>query len=134
MVGYLVTFEGYADAIAEMEEEDEEEDEGMTAEQKGMPLLYLDQSRADSSAQLATSMPIARALLKDVHPPISDTAIADSLWHYWFDVDKAVAWLRKDWEKKGKFPSLFLYYTSLHILGAASYLCLSVNYLRSNAG
>ena len=36
MVGYLVTFEGYADAIAEMEEEDEEEDEGMTAEQKGM--------------------------------------------------------------------------------------------------
>jgi hypothetical protein len=39
MVGFLATFEGYADAIAEMEEE-EEEDEGMTAEQKGMSLLY----------------------------------------------------------------------------------------------
>jgi hypothetical protein len=52
-------------------------------------------------------MPIARALLKDVKPPISDTAIADSLWHYWFDVDKSVAWLRKDWEKKGTFiPSI----------------------------
>jgi hypothetical protein len=40
MVGYPVTFEGYADAIAEMEEEEEEEDdEGMTAEQKGMSPL-----------------------------------------------------------------------------------------------
>jgi len=73
-------------------------------------------------------MPIARALLKDVKPPISDTAIADSLWHYWFDVDKSVAWLRKDWEKKGTFIPLFLHYTSLHYtLGAASYLCLCVN-------
>ena len=53
-------------------------------------------------------MPIARALLKDDKPPISDTAIADSLWHYWFDVDKAVAWLRKDWEKKGMFTPPFL--------------------------
>jgi elongation factor 1 alpha-like protein len=57
-------------------------------------------------------MPIARALLKDVKPPISDTAIADSLWHYWFDVDKAVAWLRKDWEKKGTFSSS---HSSLHL-------------------
>ena len=80
-------------------------------------------------------MPIARALLKDVKPPISDTAIADSLWHYWFDVDKAVAWLRKDWEKKGMFTPLFLPYTSHHFtLGAASYLCLPVKYLRSNFG
>ena len=118
-----------------MEEEDEEEDEGMTAEQKGTSLLSSYQSRPDTPAQLATSMPIARALLKDVKPPISDTAIADSLWHYWFDVDKAVAWLRKDWEKKGTFIPLFLlHYTSLHILGAASYLCLSVKYLRSNTG
>ena len=57
-------------------------------------------------------MPIARALLKDVKPPISDNAIADSLWHYWFDVDKAVAWLRKDWEKKGTFTPLL---SSFHI-------------------
>jgi hypothetical protein len=54
-------------------------------------------------AQMITAMPIARALLKDVRPPISDDAIADSLWHYWFDVDKAVTWLRKDWEKKGQW-------------------------------
>ena len=40
MVSFLSTLENYADAIAEMEEEDEEEDEGMTAEQKGMPVLY----------------------------------------------------------------------------------------------
>lgn len=46
-------------------------------------------------------MPIAKALLQDVKPPIADDAIADSLWHYWFDVDKAVTYLRKDWEKKG---------------------------------
>jgi len=65
-------------------------------------------------------MPIARALLKDVKPPISDTAIADSLWHYWFDVDKSVAWLRKDWEKKGTFPLLIPHYTPHHFtLGAA---------------
>jgi elongation factor 1 alpha-like protein len=50
---------------------------------------------------MATSMPIAKALLQDVKPPIADDAIADSLWHYWFDVDKAVTYLRKDWEKKG---------------------------------
>lgn len=52
-------------------------------------------------AQMRTSVPIARAMLKDIKPPISDDAIADSLWHYWFDVEKAVGWLRKDWEKKG---------------------------------
>jgi len=50
-------------------------------------------------------MPAARALLADVKPPISDAAIADSLWHYWFDVEKAVGWLRKDWEKKGESRS-----------------------------
>ncbi|GFZ45813.1 Elongation factor 1 alpha-like protein [Saitozyma sp. JCM 24511] len=59
----------------------------------------------DLDAQMITAMPIARALLKDVRPPISDDAIADSLWHYWFDVDKAVTWLRKDWEKKGASAS-----------------------------
>jgi elongation factor 1 alpha-like protein len=52
---------------------------------------------------MASALPVARAQLKDLKPPISDAAIQDSLWHYWFDVDKTVAWLRKDWEKKGTF-------------------------------
>lgn len=56
-------------------------------------------------AQMASAMPAARAMLADIKPPIADAAIADSLWHYWFDVEKAVAWLRKDWEKKGEYPS-----------------------------
>lgn len=43
-----------------------------------------------------------REQLKDIKPPISDDAIKDSLWHYWFDVEKTASWLRKDWEKKGK--------------------------------
>jgi elongation factor 1 alpha-like protein len=50
---------------------------------------------------MATSFPIAKTLLKDIRPPISDDAIYDALYHYWFDVDKAVNWLKKDWEKKG---------------------------------
>ncbi|EIW70184.1 hypothetical protein TREMEDRAFT_71549 [Tremella mesenterica DSM 1558] len=67
--------------------ERDDTDDGMTPEQQ---------------EQMATSMPIAKAFLKDIRPPISDDAIAQSLWHYWFDVDKAVTWLRKDWEKKGQ--------------------------------
>jgi elongation factor 1 alpha-like protein len=54
---------------------------------------------------MATALPIARAQLKDLKPPLSDAAIQDSLWHYWFDVEKAVSWLRKDWEKKGESDS-----------------------------
>ncbi|ORY28311.1 P-loop containing nucleoside triphosphate hydrolase protein [Naematelia encephala] len=71
------------DLDAEME--DDSEQVGMSSEEQ---------------ARMATSMPIARALLQDVKPPIADAAIADSLWHYWFDVEKAVTWLRKDWERK----------------------------------
>ncbi|KAL7424237.1 hypothetical protein Q5752_001823 [Cryptotrichosporon argae] len=56
---------------------------------------------SEEKAQLATSLVLARQLLSDVRPPIPDTAIVDSLWHYWFDVDKAVTWLRRDHEKKG---------------------------------
>lgn len=52
---------------------------------------------------MASALPIAREKLKDIKPPISDKEIQDSLWHYWFDVDKTVSWLRKEWEKKGKF-------------------------------
>ena len=47
-------------------------------------------------------MPIAKALLSDLKPPVSDDAIAAALWHYWFDVDKAVTYLRKDWEKRDR--------------------------------
>jgi hypothetical protein len=53
------------------------------------------------SAQMAAAFPLAKARLGDVKPPIADNAIYDSLYHYWFDVDKAVGWLRRDWEKKG---------------------------------
>jgi len=67
---------------------------------------------------MATAMPIAKALLKDCKPPISDQAIADSLWHYWFDVEKAVGWLRKDWEKKGELSfNLLITSPSLVALG-----------------
>nr|XP_019042466.1 elongation factor 1 alpha-like protein [Kwoniella bestiolae CBS 10118]OCF21396.1 elongation factor 1 alpha-like protein [Kwoniella bestiolae CBS 10118] len=58
----------------------------------------------EEQAQMASAMPIARNALKDIKPPISDDAIADSLWHYWFDVEKAVHWLRTDYEKKGEAP------------------------------
>lgn len=52
---------------------------------------------------MESALPLVREKLKDIKPPISDDAIRDSLWHYWFDVDKTVTWLRKEWEKKGKF-------------------------------
>ncbi|WVR05363.1 hypothetical protein IAU60_002377 [Kwoniella sp. DSM 27419] len=71
------------------EELDDEEDTGMTQEEQ---------------AQMATAMPIARSLLKGIKPPIPDETIADSLWHYWFDVDKAVSWLKQDAERKGEAP------------------------------
>ncbi|WRT67352.1 uncharacterized protein IL334_004323 [Kwoniella shivajii] len=58
----------------------------------------------EEQAQMASAMPIARSALKDFKPPISDDAIADSLWHYWFDVEKAVGWLKQDHEKKGEAP------------------------------
>lgn len=86
-----------------MAADEEEVVETMTAEEKGevYPTVLYNHIKLKYSAQMITSIPIARALLKDIRPPISDNAIADSLWHYWFDVDKAVGWLRKDWEKKG---------------------------------
>jgi hypothetical protein len=86
---------------------------------------------------MATSVPIARALLKDVKPPISDNAIADSLWHYWFDVDKAVTYLRRDWEKKG--TSNFFKPLHIHPIlrgeGRKGYILLvGFHSLRSNLG
>lgn len=63
---------------------------------------------------MASALPAARAQLKDLKPPISDAEIQDSLWHYWFDVEKSVAWLRKDWEKKGEFECSFPHSPSSH--------------------
>ncbi|WWC60885.1 uncharacterized protein I303_103461 [Kwoniella dejecticola CBS 10117] len=71
------------------DEMNEEEEEGYSQEEQ---------------AQMASAMPIAKNALKDLKPPITDDAIADSLWHYWFDVEKAVAWLKQDHEKKGEAP------------------------------
>ncbi|WVQ98946.1 hypothetical protein IAU59_006078 [Kwoniella sp. CBS 9459] len=71
----------------DLEDEMDDEEDGMTQEEQ---------------AQMATALPIARSLLKDIRPPISDDAIADSLWHYWFDVEKTVGWLKSDAEKKGE--------------------------------
>ncbi|WWC69235.1 uncharacterized protein I206_103172 [Kwoniella pini CBS 10737] len=71
------------------DEMNEEEEEGYSQEEQ---------------AQMASAMPVARNALKDLKPPITDDAIADSLWHYWFDVEKAVAWLKQDHEKKGEAP------------------------------
>nr|XP_031861142.1 uncharacterized protein CI109_003503 [Kwoniella shandongensis]KAA5528214.1 hypothetical protein CI109_003503 [Kwoniella shandongensis] len=75
------------------DELNDEEESGMSTEEQ---------------AQMATALPIARALLKDIKPPISDDTIADSLWHYWFDVEKTVGWLRQDWERKGEALPEFL--------------------------
>ncbi|OCF45383.1 elongation factor 1 alpha-like protein [Kwoniella heveanensis CBS 569] len=71
----------------DLEDEMDDEEDGMTQEEQ---------------AQMATALPIARSLLKDIRPPVPDDAIADSLWHYWFDVEKTVAWLKSDAEKKGE--------------------------------
>ncbi|WVN86636.1 uncharacterized protein L203_101804 [Cryptococcus depauperatus CBS 7841] len=62
----------------------------------------------EEAAQMAKAIPIVRNLLKDIKPPIADDAIADSLWHYWFDAEKAAAWLRQDREKQGEAPPLYL--------------------------
>lgn len=89
----------------------------MTAEQVGeYSAVLVPRGRSlIPPAQMKTSMPIAKAMLKDIKPPIADNAIADSLWHYYFDVEKAVTWLRKDWEKKGEQSS------SLHHLPSTFY-------------
>ncbi|ODN83415.1 hypothetical protein L202_01557 [Cryptococcus amylolentus CBS 6039] len=59
-------------------------------------------------ANLSKAMAVAKNLLKDVKPPIPDGEIADSVWHYWFDGEKAAAWLRSDREKKGEAPPSYL--------------------------
>ncbi|BEJ12368.1 hypothetical protein CspHIS471_0208280 [Cutaneotrichosporon sp. HIS471] len=60
----------------------------------------------EERAQMESTLPLVKEKLKDIKPPITEAAIKDSLWHYWFDADKAASWLRKDWEKKGEFDVL----------------------------
>jgi len=81
------------DLDAEMADDDSDE-ETMTQEQQ---------------EQMALSLSIAKPLLADVRPPISDSQIQESLWYYYFDVDKTVAYLRRE-RAKGEcgvcFPSV----------------------------
>ncbi|WVQ71889.1 hypothetical protein IAR50_001431 [Cryptococcus sp. DSM 104548] len=81
--------------------DDEEEEVGMSAE---------------DAANLSKAMAVAKNLLKDIKPPIPDDDIADSVWHYWFDGEKAAAWLRSDREKKGEAPPSYLHPTPLENL------------------
>ena len=53
----------------------------------------------DYTAALALSFSVAKPLLADLQPPIPDDNIRESLWHYFFDVDKAVSYLRKERQK-----------------------------------
>ncbi|BEI97237.1 hypothetical protein CcaverHIS631_0208260 [Cutaneotrichosporon cavernicola] len=62
----------------------------------------------EERAQMESTFPLVKEKLKDIKPPITEAAIKDSLWHYWFDVDKAASWLRKDWEKKGDPPAFLI--------------------------
>ncbi|KAL1411034.1 hypothetical protein Q8F55_001981 [Vanrija albida] len=63
----------------------EDEDDGMSPEEQ---------------AQMISALPIVRDRLKELKVPVTDAEIQDSLWHYWFDIDKTVSWLKKEWEKK----------------------------------
>ncbi|KAJ9105169.1 hypothetical protein QFC19_003629 [Naganishia cerealis] len=63
---------------------DSGEEEGMTEE---------------DAAALKLSFSLAKPLLADLQPPIPDDSIRESLWHYYFDVDKAVNYLRKERQK-----------------------------------
>lgn len=51
---------------------------------------------------MISAMTAARPLLKDIKPPVSDDKLYEALYHYWFDVDKSVAYLKREWEKKGQ--------------------------------
>lgn len=59
-------------------------------------------SKLTWTAQMASAMMAAKPLLKDLRPPVSDDKLYEALYHYWFDVDKSVAYLKREWEKKGQ--------------------------------
>jgi hypothetical protein len=82
--------------------EEESEEETMTEEQqsvyfslfRGIQPELMDKTRPP--AQMALSLSIAKPLLADLRPPISDAQIQESLWYYYFDVDKTVAYLKRE--------------------------------------
>jgi elongation factor 1 alpha-like protein len=53
-----------------------------------------------TAEQMAVSFGIAKSLLGDLK--VSDDDVKDSLWHYWFDAEKAVNWLKAQNAKKSK--------------------------------
>ncbi|KAJ9106190.1 hypothetical protein QFC21_001334 [Naganishia friedmannii] len=53
----------------------------------------------EDAASLKLSFSVAKPLLADLQPPIPDDSIRESLWHYYFDVEKAVNYLRKERQK-----------------------------------
>ncbi|KAJ9124150.1 hypothetical protein QFC22_000947 [Naganishia vaughanmartiniae] len=53
----------------------------------------------EDAASLKLSFSIAKPLLADLQPPIPDVSIREALWHYYFDVEKAVNYLRKERQK-----------------------------------
>lgn len=86
----------------------EGEDGGMTEEDQGMPNVasrpaknfglrqwwFWTMSLADTDVeQLAIGAVKVRAILGD-SPQISDFEIQEALWHYWFEVDKTVIFLK----------------------------------------
>lgn len=56
---------------------------------------------------MSLSLSLAKQLLSHLTPPIKDQEIKESLWHYFFDVDKTVAYLEKQ-RSKGEFGVTFL--------------------------
>jgi hypothetical protein len=59
----------------------------------------------EEQQQMSLSFGIAKSLLGDLK--ISDDELKDSLWHYWFDAEKAVNWLKAQQVKKTKGMSDF---------------------------
>lgn len=54
----------------------------------------------EEQQQMSLSFGIAKSLLGDLK--VSDDELKDSLWHYWFDAEKAVNWLKAQQVKKTK--------------------------------
>ena len=43
---------------------------------------------------MALSLSVAKPLLADLNPALTDDAIMESLWYYYFDVEKTVNYLK----------------------------------------
>jgi hypothetical protein len=86
-----------------MASDEENEDElGMTEEQQGtltgswyrIDAYVLSLTSRFCSAQMALSLSVAKPLLADLKPPVTDEAIQESLWYYFFDVEKTVNYIK----------------------------------------